>query len=242
MRPRQSEDLFEVATHLVLFLGTRGIIARVFGGVAIAHSTQWNERFGVDRQTKDLDMVVAKGQMLRATEVLAGTGWVVDTRSIMFNEQKRVLLHRRHDGLALDVFSDPLEFNQTVSLGDRLVLCPVTLTPADLLLTKLQIFAATRLDLVDIVAIVTQPGNLEQFNVLRHVVDICSSDWKMYHSALVNLENACLLVDRSPIVAEQNALPKLRQFISRLEDSPKSTNWRIRSKFGTRIAWYSHVD
>jgi hypothetical protein len=129
----------------------------------------------------------------------------------------------------------------TIKLSDRLEIRGETLTPADLLLTKLQIVESNEKDLLDIVAMfVDQPLSEDDSGInLQYVGRLTSEDWGLWKTITMSAERAGTFTDDlTSFDRAERAQSNIRQFVSALESFPKSRAWRLRAKIGERKRWY----
>lgn len=228
--------------QLVNELNTGGVMARLFGGAAIAFSCP-----GRAIPVKDLDLVVQAGGMKNAVRLLRGCGWDPDPRDVMLGDQRRVRFVHRELQQSLDVFMDPLLFNQSLSIGERLALHPVTLSPADLVLTKLQIHVFTERDadqLRELLnALPLMDGDLQPDGInWRRIVGVCSKNWPMHYACGLNLSrlrNAASIQGLEGIPSWLSATEFLQ---AQLAEAPKTISWKLRHAIGARMRWYYIVD
>ena len=72
-----------------------------------------------------------------------------------------------------------------------------------------------------------------------------SDDWGFYYTATHNLENVknatvgvAVLDDKQ----RETICKKVDQVLQKIEDAPKSGNWKRRAKIGTQKPWYNLVE
>jgi hypothetical protein len=134
-----------------------------------------------------------------------------------------------------------------LDLDGRLDLVPLTLAPADLLLTKLQIVELNQKDLIDIVSLlhlceVGDHARSDTIDVPRLAV-VTGGDWGWYTTVNDNLGRVApaagefLSEGEAAVVAGR--VEAIRQAI---EGAPKSLAWKLRSRVGRRLQWYELPD
>jgi hypothetical protein len=151
-----------------------------------------------------------------------------------------------HPSFQIDVFYDVLRFNHEIPLQNRFP-PGITLSPEDLLLSKLQIHQSTPRDLIDIASgVVAFPVEAVDRNYLATVL---GNDWGFWYDADQNLQKSVDLIRSLPAgspepppigagVAERR-LMEYRAFLTAL---PKSRRWEKRSLRGTKEPWFEPVD
>ena len=125
----------------------RNIVLRLLGGLAIRLLTP--ELPPRTRVGQDLDFGSVKSSRKPLTEMLAEQGYVGDRNfNALYGDKQLYFAHGEH-GHAVDVMIDRLHMCHTVAFADRATLMPYTLSPVDLLLSKLQIVELNEKDLDD---------------------------------------------------------------------------------------------
>ncbi|HRQ32067.1 MAG TPA: hypothetical protein PLM89_03075, partial [Anaerolineales bacterium] len=126
---------------------------------------------------------------------------------------------------------------------------PVTIPLAELLLTKAQIAELNRKDALDIASLLlcveTGLDDHEKINILR-IAQLCGQDWGLYKTTSINLKRVAEVAreESLPLTeAERSLVQKRIAEIQRaLETMPKSVQWKLRDKVGTRVRWYAEVE
>jgi hypothetical protein len=130
-------------------------------------------------------------------------------------------------------------------LEDRLQLHPQTLSPADLLLTKLQIVELNAKDTQDLLALLLdvpplEPGgNPGEAIDVERMLDLCSHDWGWYRTVQDNLQHVAASAQQLlPAVEADVVKRRVEEIAATLDRAPKSAAWRLRAVVGRRMAWY----
>jgi len=115
--------------------------------------------------------------------------------------------------------------------------------PSDLLMTKLQIWAITEKDLKDIAALLLklnlgETDSRETISIKR-IIELTSSDWGLYKTSLINLGK---VLDYVRGIGIDGIEERVSIIASKMESSPKSIKWRLRSLIGERIKWYEEPE
>jgi len=236
-----------LAVEVVKRLGTSGIVARLFGGCAVGLSTERSSGLVRLGTPKDIDVVVWRKDLKAASSALQEDGWLTDRRSALFESDIRLRLLDPDSGVPLDLYAEPLRFNQVLRLGSRLALCPLSLACADLLLSKLQIAEASSSDDFDVIAILASnpPGKdpCSEIEVAR-LIEASRQSWGFHHSIVCGLNRVNRLVQTltTPLVVREEVSLRISKILDFLEYQPRSVLWRMRSRIGERLPWYSRVD
>jgi hypothetical protein len=141
---------------------------------------------------------------------------------------------------------------------DRLVMChtldfrsslgnsSLTLDPADLLLSKLQIFELNAKDVHDITHLLaglpvgdSSSGAFIDVARFRAVV---GADWGWWRTTTGSLEKLPALLAESPGLVPANArydpLAQATLLLDAAASAPKSMKWKLRGGVGDRVRWY----
>ncbi|HEX4247480.1 MAG TPA: hypothetical protein VH008_06405 [Pseudonocardia sp.] len=239
------DDITAEGPRLVLRLAERGLVARLVGGVGVAAHRHGDSPAALDRGYGDLDVVVPAGSSKRLASALDELGYQGNRRFNALHGDRRMMFHDRRLGRQLDVLVGVFAMCHTLELSDRLGTGGVALTPADLLLTKLQVVEINGKDLLDAVSLLHHHELAERADLDADVLDlgrlaeVCGQSWGWHATVTDNLPRvtdaaAELLADApADAVADQ-----VERITARLADCPKSLRWRARARVGRRVAWY----
>ena len=155
---------------------------------------------------------------------------------------------RRQPPRDIDLMGYSREQREIEALRNRLQLGSPTITPVDLLLSKLQIHDVTHNDLLDLIVLLAEHdlGDGQAGTIDRgHLLALLSGDWGFWYSARTNLDRAESALGSASGVPPATASAvnaRIHAIRTALDDGPKSRRWRLRAAVGTRLAWYQDVD
>ena len=236
-------DVEAEAARLLRRAGEANVLVRLLGGAAIGLHRHSPLPAALVRRYGDIDVVVKKGQDRGLKRVLGELGYVANRGFNSLHGDRRLLFYDEPNGRQLDVFIGTFHMCHTLDLDDRLELHPQTLTPADLLLTKLQIIKINAKDIVDALALVLdhEIGDEQQGDVidLERLVQVTSRDWGWYTTFTDNLGRLAPVPEIGlPPSAVTTVAERVTTIQHALENARKSMQWRARSAVGRRMAWY----
>ncbi len=150
VEPAESEptELAAQARWLIDLATEQGLVLRLLGGLAIQLLTP--ELPARTRTGQDLDFGSVRSSRKGLTTLLEQQGFVGDRNFNALYGDKQLYFTHGETGLAIDVMVDRIHMCHTVEFADRATELPYTLSPTDLLLSKLQIVELNDKDLEDI--------------------------------------------------------------------------------------------
>jgi hypothetical protein len=229
------ENLHEEGERLLAEAGEQGVTVRAMGGVAIWMLCESARSEPLRRPMGDIDLV----GLSRERQVIAGLlercGYLPDQEFNLYHGTVRMIFHDPANARHLDLFLDVLNMCHALPLADRLALTERTLTPADLLLSKLQIVELNERDLKDATAL------LADCTIDRNrLAGVLAADWGWWRTATENLARVGRFAaeqDLDPGVKEA-VLDQLRGLEEAIAGAKKSLKWRARARVGERVPWY----
>jgi hypothetical protein len=227
-------DLREEVVDLVARAGETGVDLRVTGGVAVALLCPSAAQPPLQRPFKDLDLVGRAKQRGQIEAVMTARGYAAESRFNLLQGSTQLMFTDPDTGRQIDVFLDKLSMCHELPLARRLTLYDVTLSPTDLLLSKLQIVEATDKDLQDVLALLLD-GQID----VDYVAELLAGDWGWWRTSQGTLDKAEAFAAG---MLDAPALERVRQAIAGLraaiEAAPKSMRWKTRARIGERKRWY----
>ena len=218
---------------------------RLLGGAAIALSA--DGRLLLGRQYNDIDFVTAAGrgpEVVRAFDQLGYTG---DQRFNGMNGHRRLLFVDSANERRVDVFVAKFQMCHAIPLAKRLTVNARTIPLADLLLTKLQIFALNEKDQRDIVNLLhahsLTDSDAHGINA-AYVAKLLAADWGLWRTSMLTLDRVRDALPQYGLAAEHEELVRTRldDLSSRIDEEPKSTKWKMRARIGERVQWYEEPE
>jgi len=259
-------DVQSEAVRLLERAREANVLVRLLGGTAVGMHRHGPWPPALERRYGDIDLVVKKGQDRGLRHLLEELGYVPNRGFNNLHGDRRLLFYDERNERQVDVFIGTFRMCHTLELDDRLGLHPQTLTPADLLLTKLQVVKINTKDIIDAQALLLAhevergPGDLID---LGRLVQVTSRDWGWYTTFMDNLARLMPSIVPSPSGGGQprevpspsgggqggGAMPlppdaaalvgrRFAKIQVALVDAPKSLSWKARAAVGRRMAWY----
>lgn len=234
------QDPVEEARRILAAGNERGLVLRAIGGIAIALRAPSVRHLDPPRTYHDIDLATQGGASPAVTDLFVDLGYSASDRFNKLNGSERLLFHDP-DGRRVDVFVDRLRMCHTLEFGSRLGDDPLTLSLADLALSKLQIVEMTPRDSQDLLALFADHPLADQAADgigTDRIVALCATDWSWWRTVTDNLR---ALLERWSVggsALEQAAAPRVVSLLQQLDEAPKTLAWRMRARLGAHKRWY----
>ena len=241
-------DILKEAQRIISAAESEGITFRLLGGTAIGFKCPSAKRPSVSRKYPDIDLAGFKKESRRIRELFPKLGYSPNENFNALRGSTRLMFFDLPNERRVDIFLDNFEMCHKIDLRDRLTLEPLTLTMADLLATKLQIFKTNEKDFKDIIAMlldheVTDSDKLDAINGAR-LADLCANDWGIYKTFTIVLDKTMVMFEKFDLTPKDKEIVKERMERIRqmIENTPKTTSWKMRAKIGEKKTWYMLPD
>ncbi len=244
------------AVRLVSIATDRGVPLRVLGGAAVELLVpDWRGRG--ERPGRDLDMTTTSAGRRRVLEMLEAEGYVSDRRYNAAAGHKQLYAVDLERGRPVDVIVDRLEMCHTLDLRSSLAGRGPTISPADLLLSKLQVVKVTRKDLIDARVLLSElplaDADASQDGdsiAIAPIVRMTARDWGWWRTVTGTLDTLLRFVAEEPAPVEltfgrpprYDAVVQAQDLVGRLRATPKSLAWKVRARVGDRVRWYEEPE
>lgn len=234
--------------RLITAAQEREIFLRALGGLAVkVHHKAEHPLF--TRDFGDLDLVVASKQRREFESFMPLMGYSSNKQFNLLNGAHRQIYYHNETEMKVDIFIGTFEMCHKISLEDRLHIHPITIPPAELLLTKAQINELNRKDALDIASLLlnVETGTDDEDKINLHQIShLCSNDWGLYKTTSINLKRVeDIVTDENQNLTQHERhliLTGIGQIMQAFEEMPKSMQWKMRDKVGTRVRWYEEVE
>jgi hypothetical protein len=242
--PSPDDDPLPEAVALVDGAMAAGLKLRLLGGLGVrVLCPDFPPRL---RAGQDMDLACASKGRRDVAAFLEKSGCEPDK---MFNSLNgdRQMYFTAPSGRPVDVMVDRLIMCHTLDFRSSFGNSSLTLDPADLLLSKLQIFELNAKDARDITHVlsgvpVADSGGGGPFIDTRRFGEILAADWGWWRTTTGNLEKLPkLLADATEMIPPQARFDPLAQAARLLDVAmsvPKSMKWKLRANVGDRVRWY----
>ena len=261
------DEFLKEAIGIIEKAQSRGLFLRMLGSLAVYKNSASNgysdvfkslARFGEGMPLfTDLDLAAYGKQRGHIDRLFKEMSFEPDAMVNSIFGHKRLIYYHPQRKYHIDVFLNRLEFSHDVEFGEkpgagRLDLDYPTISPADIVLEKLQIHQINRKDLVDLIMVFVVHDVQDQST--KNAVDggyiakVLSDDWGFWYDATTNLGMVKSLLNEfmkeGKLTADlgQTALQRIDKLLNIVKTTPKSRNWEKRAKAGSSKPWFREVD
>ena len=245
-----TEVLHELGEALASRAVQNGIPMNLIGGLAVRLSCRsiLGQVPTLERPIRNVNFVAYTKDRARIEKLMQDAGLNADREFNMANGGERIVFLSQGRGAEsrIEVFLDRLKMNHEIPFEDRLDMESLTVSPTDLILSKLQIVDLARKDAMDLFAIGAtfdfepEPKDIETPIVnMGYISELCAEDWGFYWTITSNLRK---LNEENFSSIPRRYTPKFRERISTLlseiDSVPKGFKWKARAILGPRVRWY----
>ena len=237
-------DPLPEATTLVRGAAEAGQQLKILGGLGVrVLCPDFPPRL---RAGQDIDLACLGKGRRKVADYLESAGCEPDKRFNNLNGDRQMYFNAP-SGRPIDVMVDRLSMCHTLDFKSSFGSPSITLDPADLLLSKLQIVELNAKDAHDIFHLLS--GLRVGRDSARPSIDpdrfgsVLAADWGWWRTATMNLDKLAQLADGD----HQDLVPEARRFEPAeqarrvrafCDEVPKTMKWKLRAKVGDRVQWY----
>jgi hypothetical protein len=200
------------------------------------------------RAGQDIDLACQGKYWRKVADHLEQAGCTPDKRFNALNGHQQMYFNAP-SGRPIDIMVDKLSMCHTLDLRPSFASASPTLDPADLLLSKLQIFELNAKDAHDIIHLLSgvrvgSAGHPDSrpFIDTDRFGSVLAGDWGWWRTVTGSLNKLPGLLSEQPGLAPPNArfdaLTQAKQLLDVAETVPKGLKWKTRAKVGDRVRWY----
>ncbi len=148
------EDPIAEAGRIAEAAKKAGVKVKLLGGAGIHLHSPSATRPPLKRKYGDLDYAISKKERKAVLALFPSLGYEANDRFNLMNGDSRLYFYDNEHSRQVDIFIDVFKMSHVIDLRGRLDGDGPCATPADLLLSKLQIYEINRKDLIDAIALV----------------------------------------------------------------------------------------
>jgi hypothetical protein len=236
-------DPLPEATTLVRGAAEAGHRLKILGGLGVrVLCPDFPPRL---RAGQDIDLACLGKNRRKIADYLQSAGCEGDRRFNNLNGDRQMYF-TAPSGRPIDVMVDRLSMCHTLDFKSSFGSTSITLDPADLLLSKLQIVELNAKDAHDIFHLLS--GVRVGQDSTRPFIDpdrfggVLAADWGWWRTVTGSLAKLPDLLSSQPGLAPPyprfDALTQAKQLQEVAETVPKGLKWKTRARVGDRVRWY----
>jgi hypothetical protein len=246
-------DFYEERTRILDALsreGNRRVVMRLIGALAFrTHCPQFGYiQDALGRVFTDIDFASYRHFFKDIVPLLTALGYEEDKMVTRLFSDVRLLFHDPIYGRHIDIFFDNLDFSHVIPLKGRLEADNPTLPLAELFLEKMQIAQINEKDLIDTIMLLREhPIGMSDDQAIncQVVCELLANDWGFWRTVTGNLLIVEEFLERYPQLTgddRQVVRERLHEMRAKIDATPKTNRWKLRSRVGERIKWYKDVE
>ncbi len=253
-----SDVFLDEARRIVQRGQEQGLILRAMGGVGIRLDTLEHQELGQrlsrlgegEQEFTDLDFVSYKKHRKQMQAFFESFGYSKRRATLSSAASERQIYFHENGWFFVDVFFDKLMVaNHRLDFRGRLELNPLTLSPTDLLLEKLQIVGFSEKDFKDTLMLLfaheLAEEDMEDTINAAHIASLLAKDWGFWYTLTTNLKGIRDLLPTMEALRDEEigiVADRVDDLLAHIDAEPKSMGWKARSKIGPKKRWYEPVE
>jgi hypothetical protein len=196
------------------------------------------------RSYGDIDFAVSARASSDLKELLTAEGYLPDKFFNGLHGESRLYFGAPEGQWSIDVVIDELTMSHRLDLRGRLDGPAPTITLADLLLSKLQVWEINRKDLGDALCLLADCRLADDDSdpdaiCRRRIAAVLGSDWGFCHTTERNLGKLAELSAEGAVpAAVYDVAAQIESLRQTIDQAPKTRAWRMRNRVGERVRWY----
>lgn len=239
--PAPLTDPIAEGTRIAEAAAHQGLPLRVLGGVAVAILCPSSRRPPLRRDYGDIDLATDHGSKEGVIQMMESLGYAPDREFNMLHGHRRLFFWDEASQRQVDVFVDEANLCHRFELKNRLEVRPLTLSPADLTLLKLQVVETNEKDYLDVCALFADHDLSEDESGINvtYISRLAASDWGLCRTlGMVAERSERFALELAGFEAGKTVAERLRRLREALDTVPKTRSWKLRSRIGDRKRWY----
>jgi len=233
------EDPIAEAGRIAEAAKRAGVKVKLLGGAGINLHSPSAARPPLKRKYGDLDYAISKKDRKLVLSLFPSLGYEANERFNLMNGDTRLYFYDSDHGRQVDIFIDVFKMSHVIDLRGRLDGDGPCASPADLLLSKLQIYEINRKDLIDVIALVLDHpiGEGDDAIDARYVARLACEDWGLCRTVQLNIPRLLHTLDELDVDREL-VRSRVAEIQGAIDAGPKPLKWRLRAQVGDRLQWY----
>lgn len=238
------ESVAEEGVRLATAARDAGVSLRLLGGVAVWCQCPSARVPPLARAYGDADFVARTSERKQITPFMERQGYEPDRMFNALHGASRLNFHDAVRDRPVDILLDRFAMAHELDLRDSVSPDGLTISLADLLMTKLQVVSINEKDVRDLLALLVDHGLGSTDLELDRILAATRNDWGLEHTMHRSLATLTETVGEFGLTPEQSArvAARIAELSHALDAAPKSAKWKMRARLGERVKWYEEPE
>lgn len=238
------DDVAPEGRRLAVAAQEQGIPLRLLGGVAVWCICPSARVPPLQRAYGDADFVGHGGDRKRITDFMTNQGYEADRMFNALHGKTRLNFHDSARDRPIDVLLDKFTMAHELDLSKSRSKDGLTIAPADLLMTKLQVVSVNDKDVRDALALLVDHELADDDLSVDRVLAATTNDWGLEHTVHRSLATASDLAPGIGLSPGQldDVQGRINALTDALNTAPKGRKWKLRARVGERVKWYEEPE
>lgn len=242
--PPTLDNVAEEGVRLATAAHHAGLELRLLGGVAIWSQCNSARVPPLMRSYGDADFVGHASDRKLITAFIEQEGYEADRMFNALHGATRLNFHDPARDRPVDVLLDQFVMAHELDLRHGASADGLTISLADLLMTKLQVVSINDKDVRDLLALLVDHGFGADDIGIDRVLAATRNDWGLEHTIHRSLGTLREMVGGFGLALDQSAkvTERVNHLTEALNAAPKGTKWKMRARVGERVRWYEEPE
>jgi hypothetical protein len=242
--PPTLDSVAEEGVRLATAAREAGLALRLLGGVAVWWHCSSARTPPLMRTYGDADFVGGAREGKRITAFMEQHGYEADRMFNALHGATRLNFRDPVRDRPVDVLLDRFVMAHELDLRDSVSADGLTISLADLLMTKLQVVSINEKDVRDLLALLADHRFDGDDIDLASILDVTRNDWGLEHTTHRSLATLGEMVGGFGLASGQiqTVTERLGELSASLEAAPKGARWKMRARVGERVKWYEEPE
>ena len=243
-------DVEQEMQRIVTEAQEEDIFLRLIGGLAFKMHCPHAAHRALEREYPDIDFVTDKASARQLLEFLPSLGYTPNKTLNTLSGDQRQLYYDEINGRQIDIFIGDFEMCHKLPMRDRVLhVEPLTVPLAELFLSKAQIIKLNHKDVLDLLALLLdhEVGHSDDETINGDIIaELCAKDWGLYTTISLNIDKLQNILAQGDLELDEAQATTIQQRLAAIQEAmdaaPKTMQWKLRAKVGTRVRWYQEVE
>ena len=242
--PQTQERVADEGVRLASAARDSGLSLRLLGGVAVWCHCSSARTPPLARAYGDADFVGRAREGKRISAFMEQHGYEADRMFNALHGATRLNFHDPARERPVDVLLDRFVMAHELDLRDSASPDGLTISLADLLMTKLQVVSINEKDVRDLLALLVDHGFAQDDIDLGRILDVTRNDWGLEHTMHHSLATLGELAGGFGLAPDQvqAVTDRIGELSTALNAASKGAKWKMRARVGERVKWYEEPE